>query len=232
MKKRTKCDVKCKKNKSRGNDTHSRVKKYSSNTKRRMKFKRKLGRLQQKLQQKETLIKDLQSSMDRVKNHSGNQVAGAWFWHNYSIVMSNLRARTSAYQEYANEILSDHEERCEEEQDSDDDLVVSEEFMEFLEKNRQYRLARDKEKERKQLEEAKKGCSEDEGDDCKVPDVHLSELKRKKEIELLYGKHSAKIQGMETALQLTFNRHCDQSRPPYWPNLSFTFAFKHPLKLE
>lgn len=37
------------------------------------------------------------------------------------------------------------------------------------------------------------------------------------EMKKLYGKDAAKIQGMETAMQLTFDRNCDKKQPKYWP---------------
>ncbi|XP_042190649.1 gem-associated protein 8 [Callorhinchus milii] len=37
------------------------------------------------------------------------------------------------------------------------------------------------------------------------------------EMKRLYGESAAKIQGMETAMQLTFDRKCDKKQPKYWP---------------
>lgn len=37
------------------------------------------------------------------------------------------------------------------------------------------------------------------------------------EMRKLYGEDAAKIQGMETAMQLTFDRNCDRKQPKYWP---------------
>ncbi|XP_067297667.1 gem-associated protein 8 [Pseudorasbora parva] len=41
--------------------------------------------------------------------------------------------------------------------------------------------------------------------------------RRTAEMKKLYGKDAAKIQGMETAMQLTFDRNCDKKQPKYWP---------------
>ncbi|XP_030636393.1 gem-associated protein 8 [Chanos chanos] len=41
--------------------------------------------------------------------------------------------------------------------------------------------------------------------------------RRSAEMKKLYGKDAAKIQGMETALQLSFDRNCDRKQPKYWP---------------
>ncbi|XP_046388533.1 gem-associated protein 8-like [Ischnura elegans] len=42
---------------------------------------------------------------------------------------------------------------------------------------------------------------------------------RSEEMRLLYGKNSAMIHGMETAMQLTFERNCDILNPVLWPVL-------------
>ncbi|XP_051558542.1 gem-associated protein 8 isoform X1 [Myxocyprinus asiaticus] len=41
--------------------------------------------------------------------------------------------------------------------------------------------------------------------------------RRTAEMKKLYGKDAAKIQGMETAMQLSFDRNCDRKQPKYWP---------------
>ncbi|XP_062865926.1 gem-associated protein 8 [Trichomycterus rosablanca] len=41
--------------------------------------------------------------------------------------------------------------------------------------------------------------------------------RRSAEMKRLYGKDAAKIQGMEAAIQLTFDRNCDRKQPKYWP---------------
>ncbi|XP_064413557.1 gem-associated protein 8 isoform X1 [Latimeria chalumnae] len=41
--------------------------------------------------------------------------------------------------------------------------------------------------------------------------------RRVAEMKRLYGEDAAKIQGMETAMQLTFDRNCDKKQPKYWP---------------
>ncbi|XP_071965397.1 uncharacterized protein [Antedon mediterranea] len=41
--------------------------------------------------------------------------------------------------------------------------------------------------------------------------------RRLKEMKDLYGKNAAMIHGMETALQLQFDRACDKKQPSHWP---------------
>ncbi|CAL8290048.1 unnamed protein product [Lota lota] len=41
--------------------------------------------------------------------------------------------------------------------------------------------------------------------------------RRGAEMKKLYGTDAAKIQAMEAALQLSFDRNCDRKQPKYWP---------------
>ncbi|KAM3857105.1 gem-associated protein 8 [Diretmus argenteus] len=41
--------------------------------------------------------------------------------------------------------------------------------------------------------------------------------RRGAEMKKLYGEDAAKIQAMEAAMQLTFDRNCDRKQPKYWP---------------
>ncbi|KAL4635727.1 gem-associated protein 8 isoform X1, partial [Arapaima gigas] len=41
--------------------------------------------------------------------------------------------------------------------------------------------------------------------------------RRRAEMKKLYGEDASKILGMETAMQLTFDRNCDKKQPKYWP---------------
>ncbi|XP_049729306.1 gem-associated protein 8 [Elephas maximus indicus] len=47
--------------------------------------------------------------------------------------------------------------------------------------------------------------------------------RRQAEMKLLYGDGAAKIQAMEAAVQLSFNKHCDLKRPKYWPVIPLKF---------
>ncbi|XP_069746053.1 gem-associated protein 8 [Narcine bancroftii] len=47
--------------------------------------------------------------------------------------------------------------------------------------------------------------------------------RRMVEMKKLYGEGAAKIQGMETAMQLSFDRQCDKKQPKYWPVIPLRF---------
>ncbi|XP_076351875.1 uncharacterized protein F10E9.5-like [Tachypleus tridentatus] len=53
----------------------------------------------------------------------------------------------------------------------------------------------------------------------KLPPVTLSSTNRTKEMKDLYGKAVPTIHGMETAMQLSFDRFCDIKCPKLWPNI-------------
>jgi gem associated protein 8 len=42
----------------------------------------------------------------------------------------------------------------------------------------------------------------------------------------IYGKGAAMIHGMETALQMTYDRSVDIRQPPCWPNMPLKIVFK------
>ena len=48
---------------------------------------------------------------------------------------------------------------------------------------------------------------------------------RVSEMRQLYGVGAAMIQGMETAMQLTFDRNTDRHKPKLWPALPINIQF-------
>jgi hypothetical protein len=59
--------------------------------------------------------------------------------------------------------------------------------------------------------------------DAVFPPLNQIGLRRTKEMKLMYGEAAPMILGMETAMQLSFDRSCDLRQPKLWPNI--------PLKL-
>ncbi|XP_014713163.2 gem-associated protein 8 isoform X1 [Equus asinus] len=47
--------------------------------------------------------------------------------------------------------------------------------------------------------------------------------RRQAEMKRLYGDSAAKIQAMEAAVQLSFDKHCDRKQPKYWPVIPLKF---------
>ena len=50
-------------------------------------------------------------------------------------------------------------------------------------------------------------------------------LHRTTEMRLLYGKGAAMIHGMETAMQLNYDRNYDLQQPKLWPQLPINIKF-------
>ena len=49
--------------------------------------------------------------------------------------------------------------------------------------------------------------------------------RRTAEMKLLYGKGAAMIHGMETAMQLNYDRQLDLKQPKHWPHLPLNITF-------
>lgn len=49
--------------------------------------------------------------------------------------------------------------------------------------------------------------------------------RRTQEMKLLYGKGAAMIHGMETAMQMTYDRNTDILQPKLWPNMPLKIVF-------
>ena len=63
----------------------------------------------------------------------------------------------------------------------------------------------------------------------KVPTVEAPRerpgARRSQEMKLLYGRGAAMIHGMETALQMAFDRNTDVKQPKLWPNMPLKIVF-------
>nr|XP_025131610.1 gem-associated protein 8 isoform X2 [Bubalus bubalis] len=56
-----------------------------------------------------------------------------------------------------------------------------------------------------------------------LPPTERPGERRQAEMKRLYGASAAKIQAMETAMQLSFDKHCDRKQPKYWPVIPLKF---------
>lgn len=50
-------------------------------------------------------------------------------------------------------------------------------------------------------------------------------VRRTAEMTKLYGKGAAMIHGMETAIQMSYDRTADIQQPKYWPNMPLKIVF-------
>lgn len=99
------------------------------------------------------------------------------------------------------------------------EFEVTEEMMDFFEQSIRHKMELKEEREA----ERKKAEKEKGFDDAGLPPRKQIGLQRTEEMKLMYGEAAPMILGMETAMQLSFDRNCDLKQPKLWPNI--------PLKL-
>ncbi|XP_072039736.1 gem-associated protein 8-like [Amphiura filiformis] len=122
------------------------------------------------------------------------------------------------------------------------ELEVSEEMKAFFAKSEEFRRERDKAKDKGQRgkgynksgKDVASRLDDDMGD--KTDEIELSSSDSQEDIQVqtsapkerpgvrrivemkeLYGRHAAAIHGMETAIQLQFDRNYDRKKPALWP---------------
>jgi len=108
--------------------------------------------------------------------------------------------------------------------DSDTNMEVDENFRKFLEQS---------EKHRQERERRKKEISAEKDDYIEVGSIHLNTttsapseqpgLKRKEEMNALYGKHASVIMSLEASLQLNYDKNRDMRQPVFWPSIPLKF---------
>ncbi|XP_069896945.1 gem-associated protein 8 isoform X2 [Dipodomys merriami] len=119
------------------------------------------------------------------------------------------------------------------ETESEDEIVCDLSNMEITEELRQYfaETERHREERRRQRELDAERLLEYVNADHGLyymrptvkPPTEKPGERRKAEMKILYGKSAAKIQAMETAVQLSFDKHCDKHQPKYWPVIPLKF---------
>ncbi|NXX82699.1 GEMI8 protein, partial [Urocolius indicus] len=128
----------------------------------------------------------------------------------------------------ANEGREDADEDSEMEEDSESegeieydlsDMEITEELRQFFAETERHR----EELRRQQQLEAEQQYVEADQDLHKrmersvQPPTERPGERRMAEMKKLYGAEAEKIQAMEAAMQLNFDRNCDKKQPKYWP---------------
>lgn len=132
--------------------------------------------------------------------------------------------------------LAEEEEEEEEETDSESDGGVECDLsnMEITEELRQYfaqtERHREERRRQQQLDEARLEDYVNADHDLYYstrrsvePPSERPGERRQAEMQRLYGDSAAKIQAMEAAVQLSFDKYCDRKRPKYWPVIPLKF---------
>ncbi|NXH43553.1 GEMI8 protein, partial [Dicaeum eximium] len=136
---------------------------------------------------------------------------------------------TGAYQEREDaDEDSEMEEDAEMEEDSESEGEVEYDLsnMEITEELRQFFAETERHREelrrQQQLEAEDPYVEADQDLHRRVersvePPTERPGERRRAEMKKLYGAEAAKIQAMEAAMQLIFDRNCDKKQPKYWP---------------
>ncbi|XP_040840565.1 gem-associated protein 8-like [Ochotona curzoniae] len=142
---------------------------------------------------------------------------------------SSTRPQWEEQQEEEEEEEEEQEEEEEEEEEVECDLSnmeITEELRQFFATTEKHRAER---RRQQQLDAARLDDYVDAGHDlyysrrsAEAPAQRPGE-RRRAEMALLYGEAAARIQAMEAAVQLGFDKHCDRRRPKYWPVIPLRF---------
>ncbi|XP_045130257.1 gem-associated protein 8-like isoform X2 [Portunus trituberculatus] len=110
-------------------------------------------------------------------------------------------------------------------QDANDDMEVNEDFLLFLEQSKKHREEWKILKVKNDQEDTQTAATTTDKAAPHVESKEHPDVIRSREMQQLYGQASAKIQAMETALQLSFDRNATLHQPQYWPNIPITLMF-------
>ncbi|NXW63803.1 GEMI8 protein, partial [Eurystomus gularis] len=121
---------------------------------------------------------------------------------------------------------ADRDSEMEEDSESEGEIECDLSNMEITEELRQFFAQTERHREelrRQQKLEAERPYVEADQDLHKMmersvePPAERPGERRMAEMKKLYGAEAAKIQAMEAAMQLVFDRNCDKKQPKYWP---------------
>ncbi|NXU50572.1 GEMI8 protein, partial [Turnix velox] len=130
---------------------------------------------------------------------------------------------TGAYQE---EEDADEDSEMEEDSESEGEIEYDLSNMEITEELRQFFAQTERHREelrrQQQLEAEQQYVNADEDfhkrrERSVEPPSERPGERRMAEMKKLYGAEADKIQAMEAAMQLIFDRNCDKKQPKYWP---------------
>lgn len=157
-----------------------------------------------------------------------------WYRQHLQIKSSvnHRNCKTEPYKEaYFNRNLHNESQRCkycDEKQhvDKDSQISTDEESFEFEVSEELIKFLEETEKHRQNLKTLKNKSKKEniENSEEVLPQDRFLKsrqqaIQRTKQMKQLFGKSAAKIHGMETAMQLTFDRYCDLKQPKLWPNI-------------
>ncbi|KAI8798639.1 gem-associated protein 8 [Biomphalaria glabrata] len=114
------------------------------------------------------------------------------------------------------------------EEEEDIEMEITEEMAQFIKTSMMHKLERDNIKknveETREEETSIKIASCQPNPTTSAP-VERPGARRAAELKDLYGNGAAMIHGMETALQMTYDRDLDRLKPKLWPNMPLRIVF-------
>ncbi|KAK6173870.1 hypothetical protein SNE40_017250 [Patella caerulea] len=110
------------------------------------------------------------------------------------------------------------------------EMEITDDMLQFFAHSQQHRKERDTKKEGDLEDDSRINIRVNIEDVHKqMPTVEAPKerpgVRRTAEMKTLYGKGAAMIHGMETALQMTYDRNIDVQQPKVWPNIPLRITF-------
>lgn len=109
------------------------------------------------------------------------------------------------------------------------EMEITPDMLDFFRHSAKHKKERDaKKKEQKASEDERIDIGDVNAGKNKatvLPPSDRPGFRRTTEMRLLYGKGAAMIHGMETAMQLNYDRNCDLQQPKLWPQLPINIKF-------
>ncbi|KAM6291926.1 LOW QUALITY PROTEIN: gem-associated protein 8-like [Porphyrio hochstetteri] len=182
------------------------------------------------------------SPSNRYSDWDGNDLphtqnyAASYSPHGRAQYRGGAQRYTDAHQERED---ADRDSKMEEDDDSESEgeieydlsnMEITEELRQFFAQTERHRaeLRRQQELEAEdQYVEADQDLHRSTERSVQPPAERPGE-RRMAEMKRLYGAEAAKIQAMEAAMQLVFDRNCDKKQPKYWPIIPLKLYRNHP----
>ncbi|XP_033742472.1 gem-associated protein 8-like [Pecten maximus] len=108
------------------------------------------------------------------------------------------------------------------------EMEITDDMVEFFAKSEQHKKERDAQKTHKEQEENRldlEGAKATKRAPTTAAPHERPGVRRTQEMLVLYGKGAAMVHGMETAMQMSYDRNMDILQPKYWPNMPLKITF-------
>lgn len=135
---------------------------------------------------------------------------------NYTSDLPIQEQKVKKEQSLKHESNIDDEEICEE----NNEIEVSEEFIQFLKDNAKF-----KEDARLEREKLKTKLDSENPQDANMSEPSNKAESSEEKLKALYGKDWQRMCALEMSLECEFLDSCERDKPMHWPNIPFNFNF-------